>query len=124
MTPQNAFHSLLAAVESAGIPYMLTGSFASSYHGVPRATQDIDIVVEPTEEGIRSLVRLLPADRYYVDLDAALDALQRRSMFNVLDLATGWKLDLIVRKDRPFSREEFGRGRPGRSANSRTPPRC
>ena len=46
---------------------------------------------------------------YYADLDAALDAHQRQSLFNVIDLATGWKIDLIIRKSRAFSHEEFRR---------------
>lgn len=33
-------------------------------------------------------------------------------MCKVIDVQTGWKADLIVRKDRPFSREEFGRRLP------------
>ena len=46
-----------------------------------------------------------------MDLNAALEAQQRESQFNLIDLATGWKIDLILRKNRPFSREEFGRRR-------------
>ena len=88
---------------------MLTGSFASSYHGSPRATQDIDIVIAPSPDQLRALVRFLPETEYYVDLDAALDGLARETQFNVLDLATGWKMDLIIRKSRPFSRVEFDR---------------
>jgi len=42
-------------------------------------------------------------------LDAALEAHTRQSLFNVIDLATGWKIDLIIRKSRAFSQEEFGR---------------
>jgi hypothetical protein len=30
-------------------------------------------------------------------------------LFNVIDLTTGWKIDLIVRKSRAFSQEEFRR---------------
>jgi hypothetical protein len=30
-------------------------------------------------------------------------------MFNVIDTKSGWKVDLIVRKSRPFSVEEFNR---------------
>lgn len=97
------------ALERAGIAYMLTGSFASSYHGAPRATQDIDMVISPTPDQLRSLVTLLPATEYYVDLDAALDAQRRQGRFNIIDLATGWKIDLIIRKSRPFSRAEFDR---------------
>jgi hypothetical protein len=100
---------IIGALEQAGIPYMLTGSFAGAYHGVPRATQDIDMVIAPTAEQLAALVDLLPADTYYVDREAALDALRRESQFNVIDLATGWKVDLIVRKSRPFSRSEFAR---------------
>jgi hypothetical protein len=32
-------------------------------------------------------------------------------MFNVIDLSTGWKIDLIIRKSRAFSQEEFHRRR-------------
>lgn len=100
---------LVGALESAGIPYMVTGSFASSFHGTPRASQDIDFVVDPSPEQIRRLAYLLPPSEYYMDERAALDALRRRGMFNIIDLSTGWKGDLIIRKDRPFSLEEFRR---------------
>ena len=59
-----------------------------------------------------ALVRSMAPEQYYVDADAARDALARRSMFNVVDLASGWKVDLIVRKNRPFSRSEFARRMP------------
>lgn len=90
---------------------MLTGSFASSLHGLTRATQDIDLVIAPTERQLRDLVGNLPPEVYYVDLEAALDALRQRTQFNVVDLDTGWKIDLIVRRDRPFSVQEFERRR-------------
>ena len=109
MTAQDVFRRVTGALEQAGIAYMLTGSFASSYHGAPRATQDIDIVISPTPDQLRSLVALLPAAEYYVDLDAALDAQRREGLFNIIDLETGWKIDLIIQKSRPFSRAEFDR---------------
>jgi len=109
LTAQDIFRRIIALLDRAGIPYMLTGSFASSYHGAPRATQDIDLVIAPTRSQIGALVKLLPDTEYYVDEDAALDALDREGQFNVIDFATGWKVDLIVRKSRPFSRTEFDR---------------
>jgi hypothetical protein len=51
----------------------------------------------------------MPPVDYYVDADTARDALRRRSMFNVVDQASCWKVDFIVRKDRAFSRDEFAR---------------
>ena len=111
-----SFQGLLARVarslDSAGVPYMLTGSYASSVHGTPRATQDLDIVIAPTRSQLSELLKLFPDTEYYVSADAALDALARRGQFNVIDFETGWKVDLIVVKDRDFSRTEFERRRP------------
>lgn len=109
MTTEDIFRRIIQALGRVGIPYMLTGSFASSYHGVPRATQDIDLVIAPSAAQIRNLVNLLPVTEYYVNEETALDALARESQFNVIDFATGWKIDLIIRKSRAFSRAEFDR---------------
>ena len=99
------------ALDAAQVPYMVTGSFASSVHGEPRATQDLDIVVRPTLQSLDRLLKAFPDDRFYVSVDAAHDALRRRGMFNVIEFSSGWKIDLLICKDRPFSEEEFGRRR-------------
>jgi hypothetical protein len=109
---QDVFTRICAALQVAEVPHMLTGSFASSIHGAPRATQDIDIVIAPTREQLLRLLDRFPATEYYVSRDAALDALERYEQFNVIDLATGWKVDFIIRKTRNFSREEFDRRYP------------
>lgn len=103
---------IVSALESAKILHMVVGSFASTFHGVPRATQDIDIVVDLDRAALDRLLAVLPDDRYYVDHDTAREALSLRSQFNVIDMATGWKADLIVRKARPYSVEELSRRQP------------
>ncbi len=104
---------LLAAIadrlDEAGIPYMVVGSVAGSLHGEPRTTIDIDLVVDPSADSLRQFVDSLPASDYYVDLNAATEAFERRTSFNVIEHATGWKADLMIRRDRPFSRTEFDR---------------
>jgi hypothetical protein len=107
-TQRESLDRLVGFLEKIGIPYMIAGSAGSSLHGRPRATQDTDIVVDLNETQLRGLIDLLEPS-YYVSREAALDALRRRVMFNVLDLDGGWKTDLIIRKDRPFSRKEFER---------------
>jgi hypothetical protein len=99
------------ALDKAGAAYMLTGSFASAFYGVPRSTQDIDLVIAATPVQLRGFLGSLPSTDYYVDVDAAVDAHHRESMFNLIDLGSGWKIDLMIRKSRPFSWEEFGRRR-------------
>ena len=62
MSTEDLFKRIITAFERVGIPYMLTGSFASSYHGEPRATQDIDLIVSVTVQQVRELAGLLPDD--------------------------------------------------------------
>jgi hypothetical protein len=100
---------LQSALEAAGIPYMVTGSFASSAHGMPRATNDIDIVIAPTEEQLTALLEQLPEAEYYSNPEEATDALRRRSQFNIIDYDGMWKIDFIIRKERPFSHLELTR---------------
>jgi hypothetical protein len=112
VTPeQEALVGLVRLLEGLGIRYMVSGSMASSYHGRPRSTHDADVVVDPTPEQLEALVESLLADGHYVDAARARDALRRRSQFNLVDARSAFKIDVIVRKDRPFSREEIGRCR-------------
>ncbi len=100
---------LVTGLDSSGVPHMLAGSFASTYYGVPRTTQDIDIVVEFTLPTLRRFLSQLPDDKYYVSLEAAETAVRTRGQFNVIDFESGWKVDLIQRKARAFSKTEFDR---------------
>jgi hypothetical protein len=100
---------LTAKLVAAGVPHMVVGSFASSFHGVPRSSQDLDLVIDPSVPALRRFLDDLPSEEYYADADVALEALRRRGQFNVIDMATAWKADLIVRKDRRFSLEEMQR---------------
>lgn len=100
---------LVEILDGAGVRYMLTGSLAAAYYAVPRATQEIDVVLETEAEGLNRLVRGLLTAGWYVDRDAALEAWRGRGRFNTIEPESGWKADFIVRKDRSYSREEFGR---------------
>lgn len=100
---------VVEVLDETGIPYMLTGSLASAFYAVPRATQDIDIVIEAQREGVERLVQGLLSAGWYADRDAALEAWEGQSQFNAIEPDTGWKADFIIRKDRVYSREEFRR---------------
>jgi hypothetical protein len=88
---------------------MLTGSIAAGYYGAVRATIDLDLVIDPQPNQLDAFVRRIAEKELYVSDVAAREALAARSLFNVVDPASGWKADLIVRKLRPFSEEEFSR---------------
>lgn len=96
------------------IPHMLTGSLAAAYYSTPRATQDVDLVIETSEDLVETLVERLSGAGLYVDGFAALEAYRSGGQFNAIDPETGWKVDLIFRRSRAFSAEEFTRRTPGR----------
>ena len=109
MTTQDLVGRIVAALDAAGIPYMLTGSYASSIHSTPRATRDIDIIIFPDREQLTRFIQSLPASQYHTDLEDAIESLRRRSQFNVIDYATGWKVDFIIPPFDEFHTEEFER---------------
>lgn len=88
---------------------MVAGSFVSSMHGVPRSTNDIDILIDPTPESLERLLALLAPLDVYVVPDVAREEFQRGGQFNVIDTESAWKMDLVYRKNRAFSRVEFAR---------------
>lgn len=103
---------VVQAMDDLRLPFMLTGSLAASYHGAPRATQDIDLVVEPDAATLLKLASILRDRGLYVSDDAVSEAARIRGQFNAIDPDSGWKADFIVRKDRPFSVAEFRHRRP------------
>jgi hypothetical protein len=106
---EDALAALIGALDRLAIPFMLTGSVASSYHGHPRATHDADVVIDPTAPQLDALLEWLAAADFYVNADSARDALRKRGQFNAIETRYACKIDLIIRRDRPFSQEEFAR---------------
>jgi hypothetical protein len=100
--------SVIEALDTLGVPYLIGGSLASAVHGVARATADTDLVADLRPEHARPLAQALN-DAFYVDAESIQDAIRRRSSFNVIHLNTMFKVDVFVRKQRPFDQAQFER---------------
>src|SRR5947209_17196632 len=109
MNYADVLHSIVPKLEQSDIQYMITGSIAAAYYGLGRATYDLDIVISATADKLKKLIELLPKEQYYAVLQDALDAHRRHSMFNALDMTSGWKIDFILKKPAPFHEEAFQR---------------
>ncbi len=96
------------ALEQAGVPYRVGGSVASSALGVPRATLDIDIVADLQPHHVAPLAQLLGLD-FYFDQAHALEAIRRRSSFNLLHLEKAVKVDIFLLKPSAFEQNAFAR---------------
>jgi hypothetical protein len=102
------FQKITDALNESNIPYMLSGSVAMSIYIVPRATRDFDFIIHLEPGNIERFIQHFQ-DGYYCDKDAIEDAVKRRSMFNIIDHASGFKADFVVLKDQAFRQEEFNR---------------
>jgi hypothetical protein len=99
------------ALTKLGIPYFLGGSLASSVQGEPRATNDIDLVVDLPERLVPALAAELGPD-FDVDVEALRDAVRRRRSWNIFYLPSVMKVDLFIRGLAPFDASEFERRAP------------
>lgn len=109
MSSEGILREIITALDRAQIPYMVVGSFASNLYGSGRGTQDIDVVISATQQQVRNFLASLPKAEYYVDVNTALDACRRRDMFNILDMGSGWKVDVIFQKLSAYGQQAFQR---------------
>lgn len=121
------FTYVIKVLERLGIPYMVVGGFAAIFYGEPRLTIDVDIVVDMKAEHIGPFVAAFPIPDYYVSEEGIRDSLQRRYPFNVIQPATGAKVDVVPLPRDPFTRAAFERrqrleyDQAGNTANFITP---
>jgi hypothetical protein len=103
-TELDALSAFLTILDELRIVYALGGSMASSVYGKVRFTEDADITVEPFPTAIDTLIkRLTPA--FYVNREAIIGALAQRNSFNIIHIATAFKIDVFIRKESPFQKQ-------------------
>lgn len=109
MSQSDLLIKAVRALDAAGIGYLLSGSLASSLQGEPRATHDVDLVIEVESHLVNTLMCAFGAERYFLDETAARDAVDRRGMFNLIDTRSGDKIDFWMLTGEPFDKSRFSR---------------
>lgn len=109
MLQSKLLKKVLSLLDERNIDYMITGSLVSSMQGEPRATHDVDILVNITHSAIFSLPDVFTPPQYYVSFEAIEDAIRHNSMFNLLDTTEGDKVDFWILTDEPFDKSRFAR---------------
>ena len=107
------------ALEKVGASYFVGGSLASSIDGEPRATNDIDFVIDMAVGKVRELSELLGAD-FEVDGDMLRGAILHGRSANIFYLPLVLKIDFFGHPHGPYDESEFSRSRPVSPSTSRS----
>jgi hypothetical protein len=109
VSPEEAFRVVLEVsrhLDELGIPYAVGGSLASSLHGIPRSTQDVDLVADLRPVLVQPFVAAV-SPGFYVSPERVAQAVSRRTSFNLVHLATGIKVDIFTLKAEPLALQEM-----------------
>ena len=102
------FKKIIAFLNEEKIQYMLSGSVALSVYTLPRATRDFDFVAHIEPSDVNSFVNHFK-EGSYCDEDSIRDAINNKSLFNIIDYDSGFKADFVILKNEPFRQTEFSR---------------
>ena len=104
--------TITSLLQKARISYMVTGALSVILYGRPRASHDIDFVIEAKKEEITNIANALSSlsDEFLVDIAYVKEAIEQNLHgFNILHLPTMLKLDFWLLKDEPFDKSRFKR---------------
>lgn len=110
MTGEEATVAVIDVLESFGASYMLVGSFASNFYGIPRTTQDADFVLQLEKYTVREVAARLPS-QFRLDPQTSFEMVTGTTRF-VLDVSTiPFQIELFLISDDPHDQERFARRR-------------
>ena len=109
MSQQELLIKVVSELDKLSISYFITGSIASTIQGEPRATHDIDLVVNINARQVTDLSHVFEMPDYYLDEAAARDALKKNGMFNLIDTNSGDKIDFWILTNDAFDQSRFKR---------------
>lgn len=110
MTDREVLVDCLRRLNRLEVRYMVTGSMASNFWGIPRTSHDVDVVIQLPPSLIGALVSAFEGD-FYLDQTAIRQAYQPPYQFNALDSRSNIKVDFWLLRPEPFEREMFSRRR-------------
>jgi hypothetical protein len=99
---RDVFQAVLSAFDRLEIPFLISGSVASSFHGIPRNTNDIDIVADIQRNQLPAFFEVLGPD-FLADPIAAADAIDHGRAFNLIHSKAALKFDIF-----PVGQDAFG----------------
>ena len=98
----------LERLNHLGVPYMLVGSMASNYWGIPRTTHDLDFVLVLQQADVQRLANAF-GEGFFLPIESIKNAFSPPYQFNAIDDQSAMKVDFWLLKDDAFERSAFER---------------
>jgi hypothetical protein len=108
MDPLQILQVVVSTLEKLGVPSMIVGSFASSSHGFPRLTQDLDLVAQLNRNQVEGFIAAFSPD-FYLDQGLIEQAVTDQTSFNIIHLESSFKVDIFPLPRGGYVEEEFSR---------------
>ena len=93
---------VITKLEELRIPYMVSGSAASSFHAFVRTTQDGDLVVALGLDQVEKFAAAF-ATEFYLDRASIHRSVQMGGSFNLIHFESSLKIDFFPLRKRSFS---------------------
>lgn len=111
MNPERVFRELFGLLERLQIPFAVGGSFASGARGVPRQTNDIDVLVDLTRKLRDPFIEAVQAEFEVTpeDMDMALDGRDPMRSFQLFHRQELFKVDVFLGRFPDLAESELRR---------------
>jgi len=108
VTADEALIAVLDGLDSVGVPYMIVGSLASNFHGIPRSTRDADLVVDLGPGQLERLAGVLPP-ALKLNQQSAFETVTGTTRYLVELAGSPFVCELFLCSDDAHDRERFSR---------------
>src|SRR5258708_273800 len=111
MTPEQSVTVRVAdALEAVRIPYLLSGSFASNYYGIPRSTKDADFVLQ-TQAGVDSGFAQRLGPEFELNPQLTFETVTNTTKQLIRQKGSAFKIELFLLSQDPHDQARFSRKR-------------
>lgn len=110
MSSQDAVAAVIRALEAAEIPYMMVGAFSSNAYGIPRSTNDADVLVRLADGDLNRLMSAL-GDEFRLERQMRLETITNTFRNVITFLPTRFDFELFRLSEDAYDKERFQRRR-------------
>ena len=99
MTQLELFKKVIEILNKLNLPYMITGAYAVSFYGEPRATYGIGLIIKIGLKDVEDFYNSFE-NKFYISRESINQAIEHKSMFNIIHFESNIKIDFWLFKNK------------------------